>query len=155
MLSAQCPDQRVNEVTSSLFSSYPTAGSYARADLAELEHNLRTINFYRTKAKAIQEACKVLDEQFGGMVPKTVEELQSLPGVARKTANVVTGCAYGIPTGIIVDTHVLRVCQRLGLTRQKKPEKLEAELMDQLPREEWIFFGLAMILHGRYVCTSK
>jgi len=155
ILAAQCTDVRVNEVTATLFPKYPTAAAYAGADPAELEEDIRPAGFHRQKAKAIQGACRALAERFGGEVPRTIEELTTLPGVARKTANVVLNTAFDLPSGIIVDTHVARVARRMGLTAQEKPEAIEADLMKLLPREEWTFWGPAVVLHGRYTCTAK
>ena len=129
ILAAQCTDERVNQVTRRLFPKYPDARSYAGADTAELEDDIRPTGFYRNKAKAIQGACRVLDERFGGEVPRTMEEMLQLPGVARKTANVVLNTAYRIPSGVIVDTHVARVSRRMGLAREEQPERIEAELI--------------------------
>jgi endonuclease III len=155
ILAAQCTDERVNAVTRSLFPKYPDARAFARADTAELEEDVRPTGFYRNKAKAIQGACQVLVDRFGGEVPRTMEEMLRLPGVARKTANVVLTNAYRIPSGVIVDTHVARVSQRLGLSTKEKPEEIEVDLMRLLPEEKWIAFGPAMVLHGRYVCTAR
>ena len=155
ILAAQCTDVRVNAVTKSLFPKYPDARSYAEADLAVLEEDVRPTGFYKNKAKAIQGACRVLVDRFGGEVPRTMGELLQLPGVARKTANVVLNMAFRVPSGVIVDTHVARVARRLGLTPEEKPERIEAELMRLLPGSEWIAFGPAMVLHGRYTCIAK
>lgn len=155
ILAAQCTDERVNRVTPALFAKYPDAASFADADLTELEEAVQPTGFYRNKAKAIQNACRALVERFGGEVPQTMEEMLTLPGVARKTANVVLNTAFRIPTGIIVDTHVARVSQRLGLTHQEKPERIEEDLMRIVPKDEWCFFGPAVVLHGRYVCTAR
>jgi endonuclease-3 len=155
ILAAQCPDERVNQVTPALFKKYPDAQAFADADLAELEQDVKPTGFFRNKAKAIQGACKGIAERFGGQVPQTMEEMLTLPGVARKTANVVLTNAYNIPSGVIVDSHVARVSQRLGLTTQDKPERIEEDLMKLVPKEEWITFGPAVVLHGRYTCTAK
>lgn len=155
ILSAQCTDKRVNQVTPSLFKKYKTAHDYARADLTQLEQEIRSTGFYRSKARSIHESCKVLVEKFSGQVPKTMEELVELPGVARKTANVVLGTAYGIASGIVVDTHVKRLAYRMGLSDKKDPEKIERDLTGLLPRKEWIFFGHSMIWHGRRVCAAR
>ena len=155
ILAAQCPDTRVNEVTKSLFQEYATAQAFADADRAELEADVKPTGFYRNKAKAIQETCQILVTRFGGEVPKTMPEMLTLSGVARKTANVVLNCAFGIPSGIIVDSHVGRLAQRFGLTAQTKGEKIEEDLMKVVPEDEWCFFGPAVVLHGRYVCTAK
>ena len=155
ILSAQCTDARVNEVTKSLFAAYPDAAAFARARRAALEAAIRPTGFFRSKAKSIKECCRALLERHGGEVPRTMEEMTRLAGVGRKTANVVLGAGYGIPSGIVVDTHMARVARRLGLTRQSDPEKIERDLMQVVPQEEWIFFSIAMILHGRYVCQAR
>lgn len=155
ILAAQCTDVRVNKVTKTLFPKYRTAKDYAEANTEELEQILVPTGAYRQKAKSIQETCKALVAKFGGEVPKTMDELTSLRGVARKTANVVLNNAWDIPSGIIVDTHVARVSQRMGLTRHDKPEQIERDLMNMVPQERWTKFGPAMVLHGRYTCTAK
>jgi endonuclease III len=155
ILAAQCTDERVNKVTKTLFPKYPTATAYAEADILELEEELKPTGFYRNKAKTVKNMCQDLVERYGGEVPKTMDELVTLPGVARKTANVVLNTAFNTPSGIIVDTHVARVSQRLGLTKRKTPETIEQELMLLVPQEEWTFWGPAVVLHGRYTCTSK
>src|SRR5437762_50716 len=154
ILAAQCTDERVNQVTRSLFKKYPDAQSYAEADLKELVEDVRPTGFFNEKAKAIQAACKKIVEDFGGQVPQTMDEMLTLPRVARKTANVVLTQAFKQPSGIIVDSHVARVSRRLGLTELEKPEKIEGDLMEIVPEKEWIFFGPAVVLHGRYTCTS-
>jgi endonuclease-3 len=155
ILAAQCTDERINKLTPGLFKKYPDAKSYADVKLEKLEEDVKPSGFYKNKAKAIQGACKVLVERFGGEVPRTMEQMLTLPGVARKTANVVLNTAYKIPTGIIVDSHVARVTQRMGLVSNDKPERIELELMEFVPKEEWIQFGPALVLHGRYVCTAR
>ena len=155
ILAAQCTDVRVNKVTKTLFPKYRTAKDYAEANTEELEQILVPTGAYRQKAKAIQETCKALVAKFGGEVPRTMDELTSLRGVARKTANVVLNNAWDIPSGIIVDTHVARVSQRMGLTRHDKPEQIERDLMSMVPQERWTKFGPAMVLLGRYTCTAK
>jgi endonuclease III len=155
ILAAQCTDERVNKVTKTLFVKYPDAKSYVEADIHELEQDIKSTGFYRNKAKTIHSACQALVQEFDGEVPNTIAELVMLPGVARKTANVVLNTAFKIPSGIIVDTHVARVSQRLGLSKQKSPEKIEKELMKLVPQKEWTFFGPAMVLHGRYTCTAN
>ena len=137
ILAAQCTDERVNRVTRTLFRTYRTAGDYAGADLAVLEEEVKPTGFYRQKARTIQEACKVLVARFGGRVPATMDEMLTIPGVARKTANVVLNTAFGLPSGVIVDTHVARVSRRMGLTTEEKPEKIEADLMRLVPRDRW------------------
>ncbi|HEY8380006.1 MAG TPA: endonuclease III [Nannocystis sp.] len=155
ILAAQCTDERVNAVTRELFPRYPDAQAFADADLAELEELIRPTGTYRQKAKAIKNACRVLVEEYGGEVPQNIADLVRLPGVARKTANVVLASCFNIPSGVIVDTHVIRLAGRLGLSDARAPEDIERDLMRLLPQDEWIFFGLALILHGRYVCTAK
>ena len=154
VLSAQCTDQRVNQVTIELFKKYPTARDYGQAPLEQLENDIRTTGFFHNKAKSIKEACRILDQQFGGQVPADLEALVQLPGVGRKTANVIIGNAYEIP-GIVVDTHVGRVAQRLGLTARKDPEKIEQDLMALIPRERWIVFSHQLIQHGRQLCQAR
>jgi endonuclease-3 len=154
ILSAQCTDKRVNEVTKSLFKKYKNPKDYAEVPLAELEEDIRPTGFFHNKAKNIQECCRELIKRFQGKVPETMEELVSLPGVGRKTANVVLGNAYNIP-GIVVDTHVSRVSQRLGLTREKDPVKIEFALMPLIPRDNWIVFSHQLIDHGRSICTAR
>ena len=155
ILAAQCTDERVNRVTPALFARYPDAKAYADVALAELEEYVRPTGFYRNKAKAIQGCCRALVDHFGGEVPATMEEMVTLPGVARKTANVVLTNAFRVPSGIIVDTHAARVSRRLGLTEQEKPERIEEDLLGMVPKDDWIFFGNALVLHGRYVCKSQ
>jgi endonuclease-3 len=155
ILSAQCTDVRVNLVTPALFAKYPTAGDFANARLPDLEKLIHSTGFFRNKAKNIQAAGQRLLTEFKGRVPKTMEELLSLPGVARKTANVVLGTAYGIASGIVVDTHVFRLSHRLGLTRAKTPEKVEEDLMKIIPQPDWIQFSHRLIHHGRKVCFAR
>jgi endonuclease-3 len=155
ILSAQCTDKRVNEVTKTLFRKYRSAADYARAPLAELEKDIQSTGFFRNKAKNIQAACRILAEQHDGQVPRDLEALVDLPGIGRKTANVVLGTAYGLATGVVVDTHVGRLSRRLGLSRQKDPEKIERELMELVPQKEWVDFGHRMIHHGRQFCTAR
>lgn len=155
ILSAQCTDARVNEVTRTLFQRYRTAADYAAAPLSELEEAIRPTGFYRNKARNIQACCRALVEKHGGQVPRTMEALTALDGVGRKTANVVLGNAFGINEGIVVDTHVRRVAQRLGLTRQTDPEKIELELMQQVPRDLWTQFSHWLIWHGRRRCSAR
>lgn len=155
ILSAQCTDERVNQVTKDLFARYRTAADYASAPLEELERAIQSTGFYRNKARNLQACCRKLANDHGGEVPRDLEALVALPGVGRKTANVVLGTACGIASGVVVDTHVARVSRRLGLTRQKNPEKIEQDLMALIPREEWIDFGHRMIHHGRRYCTAR
>ena len=155
ILSAQCTDKRVNVVSAGLFKKYRTAADYAKASPAELEQDIRTTGFYRNKAKNIQACCRKLVERHGGQVPQSMEELTHLDGVGRKTANVVLGNAFGIQEGIVVDTHVARLSNRLGLTRQNDPEKIEQELMKFVPRELWTLFSHWLIWHGRRRCYAR
>ena len=155
ILSAQCTDVRVNGVTKELFRKYRTAGDYAGADPGELEQAICPTGFYRNKAKSLRGAGELLEERFGGQVPSTMEELLELPGVARKTANVVLGTWFGKATGVVVDTHVIRLSRRLGLTRHDDPKKIERDLMVLLPEKEWIDFSHRLIWHGRRVCNAR
>lgn len=155
ILAAQCTDERVNKVTKTLFVEYPDARAFADADLEALEQAVKPTGFFRQKARTVKDVCAVLCERFGGQVPDTMAELVTLPGVARKTANVVLASCFDRSEGVIVDTHVARVSQRLGLTGETKGERIERALMDAVPRDEWNFFGLAMVLFGRYTCTAK
>jgi len=154
ILSAQCTDVKVNQVTADLFKRYRSAKDYVNLNLTKLEEEIRPTGFYKNKAKAIQKCCKELVARFGGEVPKTLEELVALPGVGRKTANVVLGNAYGIP-GIVVDTHVSRVSQRIDLTKNDDPVKIEFDLMEIVPKEEWTHFSNLLIWHGRKTCVAK
>ena len=154
ILSAQCTDVRVNEVTTTLFKKYRSAKDYAQAELSELEQDIRPTGFYRNKAKSIQKCCQALVGRFGGEVPKTLEEMVTLPGVGRKTANVILGNAFGIP-GIVVDTHVHRVSQRIGLTKKDDPVKIEFDLMEIVPKEEWTHFSNLLVWHGRRTCVAR
>lgn len=155
ILSAQCTDERVNQITPALFRKYRSAADFAKAKPPELEAMIRSTGFFRSKARSILGACKILAEKHGGKVPKTMEEMLELPGVARKTANVVLGTAYGIPSGIVVDTHVRRLSYRMGLTDETDPVKIEQDLMEIVPKKDWIWFGHAMIWHGRRVCRAR
>ncbi|HVN83168.1 MAG TPA: endonuclease III [Terriglobia bacterium] len=155
ILSAQCTDVRVNQVTPVLFQRYPTISDLAEAKLSELEDLIRSTGFFRNKARNIKAACQQLVNKFSGKIPHSMEELLTLQGVARKTANVVLGSAFGIPSGIVVDTHVFRLSHRLRLTHAKTPEKVEQDLMRKVPREEWINFSHRLIFHGRRVCTAR
>ncbi len=155
ILSAQCTDVRVNLVTPKLFKAFPTPKAMAAASLPELEELIRTTGFFRNKAKSIQGAAKVITETFGGEVPKTMEEILTLPGVARKTGNVVLGSWYGIAVGVVVDTHVMRLSRRLELTKETTPEKVEQDLMKIIPQDRWIAFSHELIHHGRQICVAR
>ena len=155
ILSAQCTDERVNQVTPALFRKYPTPGAFAYANPGELEQDIRPTGFFRNKTKSIMGAGKKIVEEFHGQVPKTMEQLLTLPGVARKTANVVLGNAFGIASGVVVDTHVLRLAERLDLSRNTDPKKVEQDLMVILPQEKWIAFSHQLIWHGRRVCQAR
>jgi endonuclease III len=155
ILSAQCTDERVNKVTPALFKKYPSAAALATAPLATLEKAIQSTGFFRNKAKSILGCCQRLVAEHGGQVPQTLDELVRLPGVGRKTANVVLGTAFGIPSGVVVDTHVGRISQRLGLTTAGDAVKIEQELMAQLPKQEWIAFSHRLIQHGRRVCVAR
>ena len=154
ILSAQCTDVRVNMVTPALFARYPDAEAFATADQSELQTAIQSTGFFRNKARNIIACCKVLVEKYDGEVPGTMEDLVHLPGVGRKTANVVLGNAFDVP-GITVDTHVQRLSRRLGLTRETAPEKIEQDLMQVIPKKEWTKFSHAMIFHGRQVCYAR
>ncbi|MFN0088471.1 MAG: endonuclease III [Blastocatellia bacterium] len=155
ILSAQCTDERVNIVTSTLFRKYRKPEDYAAADPAEIEQDINSVNFFRTKAKSIQGMARLVIEEHGGEVPRNLEALVKLPGVGRKTANVVLGTAFGIPTGVVVDTHVSRLSQRLKITSNTTPEKIEVDLVELLPKKEWIDFSHRLIWHGRRVCKAR
>jgi endonuclease-3 len=155
ILSAQCTDERVNKVTPALFTRYPDAKALAYCDREELEKLVHSTGFYRNKAKNIQGACQKIMEEFGGEVPQQMEQLLSLSGVARKTANVVLAHAFGIIQGVTVDTHVKRLSQRLGLTKETDPVKIERELMKLLPQTDWENFSISIIYHGRAVCNAR
>lgn len=155
ILSAQCTDERVNMVTPGLFQKHPTAQDFAALRQEVLENEIRSTGFFRNKAKSIIGAAKKIVQDFGGQVPKTMEEMLSLPGVARKTANVVLGTAFGIPTGVVVDTHVFRIAGRLKLSKQKTPEKVEQDLIKLVPQDRWITFGHQVIWFGRKICAAR
>jgi len=155
MLSAQTTDVRVNMVTEKLFDRYCNAGDYAGADIARLEEDIRPTGFYRNKARALQGMARALLEQHGGEVPRTMAELVALPGVGRKTANVVLGNAFGVDEGVVVDTHVRRVSRRLGLTQEQDPEKIERDLLQLVPEGERALFSHLLIFHGRRVCKAR
>src|SRR5262249_1723384 len=154
ILSAQCTDERVNIVTADLFRKYRSCADYLKVPTTELQNDIRTTGFFRNKTKSIQGVCKILSEN-GDHVPNTIEELLELPGVARKTANVVLGNAYGIASGVVVDTHVSRLSQRLGLTKNKQAEKIERDLIELVPKKDWIDFSHLLIYHGRRVCKAR
>jgi endonuclease-3 len=155
ILSAQCTDKRVNLVTKTLFRKYRTARDYAKAKTAELEGLIRSTGFFRSKARSIQETATVLAAEHGGKVPRTMEELLQLRGVARKTANVILGTAFGRATGIVVDTHMKRLAWRMDLTDESDPEKVERDLMAVVPKKDWIAFSHGMVWHGRRVCFAR
>jgi endonuclease III len=155
ILSAQCTDERVNLVTAELFRKYRTAEDYAAAPAAGLERDIRSTGFFRNKARSIQGACRLIAEKYEGRVPDSMDELLELPGVARKTANVVLGNAYGVASGVVVDTHVARLSGRLGLSREKSPEKIEQDLAALVPESDWILFPHLLIAHGRKVCKAR
>lgn len=155
ILSAQCTDARVNKVTPDLFRTYPDASALANAAPEKLESLIRSTGFFRAKTRALLGASRAIRDEHGGQVPRTMEDLARLPGVGRKTANVVLGGAYGIPTGVVVDTHVQRVARRLRLTRHEDPVRIERDLMALWPRSQWIFASIALVLHGRYVCVAR
>jgi len=155
ILSAQCTDVRVNQVTETLYKKYTSPQAFAYATPSELEKEIRPTGFFRNKTKSIIGASKAVVEKFGGQVPRTMEEILTLPGVARKTANVVLGTAYGIPSGIVVDTHVQRLANRLDLTRNEDPKKIEQDLMQVIPQEKWIKFSHQVIWHGRRICQAR
>ena len=155
ILSAQCTDERVNQVTATLFRNYPDAKAFAYGNPRELESEIRPTGFFRNKTKSIMGASKKIIEDFGGQVPKTMDELLTLTGVARKTANVVLGTAFGITSGVVVDTHVQRVAGRLDLTKNTDPKKIEQDLMQVIPQEKWILFSHQLIWHGRRVCQAR
>jgi len=155
ILSAQCTDERVNQVTPSLFARFPDAPSLAQAPRSEIETLIRSTGFYRNKAQNIQAACQMIVSNFGGNVPDSMEGLLQLPGVARKTANVVLAHIYGINAGVTVDTHVKRVSHRLGLTQNRDPKRIEKELMALLPQPEWENWSIRLIYHGRAICKSR
>lgn len=155
ILSAQCTDVRVNQVTATLFKKYPNPKAFAYANPSELEQDIRPTGFFRNKTKSIMGASKAIVDTFGGEVPKTMEQILTLPGVARKTANVVLGTAYQIASGVVVDTHVIRLSRRLDLTRHEEPKKIEEDLMRAIPPERWIKFSHQLIWHGRRVCFAR
>jgi len=155
ILSAQCTDERVNKVTADLFRKYRRPEDYLKVRDTELQEDIKTTGFFRNKTKSIQGACAMLVDDFGSEVPKSMDELLKLPGVARKTANVVLGVAYGIAAGIVVDTHVGRLSHRLALTKQKDAVKIEQDLVELVPKKDWIIFSHLLIFHGRRVCKAR
>ena len=155
ILSAQCTDARVNLITPALYAKYKSAKDFASAERSELEAEIKSTGFYRMKAQHIIEACKAITERFNGQVPQSMDELISLPGVGRKTANCVLGGAYRIQSGIVVDTHVIRLSVRLGLTKNNTPEKIEQDLMEVVPKSEWYRYSNLLILHGRKTCNAR
>lgn len=155
ILSAQCTDERVNQITPSLFKKYKTAGDFARARQEELELEIRSAGFFRNKAKSIIGAAKKMCEDFGGEVPDSMEKLLTLPGVARKTANIVLSSAFKKAAGIAVDTHVKRLAERLGLSSQQSPEKIEKDLMVLVPKRDWLHFNYLLVNHGRAICQAR
>ncbi len=155
ILSAQCTDKRVNEVTPGLFQKYPTPEDFAAVRPEVLANDIRSTGFFNNKAKSIVGAAKKIVDEFGGKVPRTMEELITVPGAARKTANVVLGTAYGIASGVVVDTHVMRVSRRLDLTKHAEPVKIEQDLMKIIPQERWILFSHQIIHHGRALCVAR
>jgi len=155
MLSAQCTDERVNMVTKNLFKKYTKAEDYANADLKELEQDIKSTGFYRNKARNLKKCCQLLVDKYNSQVPRTMEELLELPGVARKTANIVLTNAFGVVEGIAVDTHVRRLAQRLGLSENSDQDKIEKDLMNMVPKEKWARITDLLIFHGRRVCTAK
>jgi len=155
ILSAQCTDKRVNEVTPGLFAKYPTPQDFAAVRPEVLAQDIRSTGFFNNKAKSIVGAAKKVVAEFGGQVPRTMDEMLTIPGSARKTANVVLGTAYGIALGVVVDTHVQRIARRLDLTRHTEPARIEQDLMKIIPREKWIVFAHQIILHGRKLCVAR
>ena len=155
ILSAQCTDERVNQVTANLFRKYRNCQDYLNVSAEELEKDIYSTGFFRNKAKSIRGACERILADFGGEVPQTMKELLTLPGVARKTANVVLGNAYGIASGVVVDTHVSRLSGRLALTANTEPEKIEKDLMEIVPQDEWVIFSHRLIAHGRKICQAR
>ncbi|MBV8843382.1 MAG: endonuclease III [Bryobacterales bacterium] len=155
ILSAQCTDKRVNEVTPGLFRKYPAIQNFAAAKQEELAQDIRSTGFFNNKAKSVIGAARKIVTEFGGEVPRDIDQLLTVPGAARKTANVVLGTAFGIASGVVVDTHVQRISQRLDLTKQTDPAKIEKDLMKAIPKEKWILFSHQMILHGRALCIAR
>lgn len=155
ILAAQCTDERVNRITPGLFQKYPTAAEFARAERAELEQQIRSAGFFRNKAKSIVGAARKIVEEFGGLVPDSMDKLVTLPGVARKTANIVLSAGYGRAEGIAVDTHAGRLSRRLGLSRHEDPVKVERDLMALVPKDDWLDFNFLLVEHGRALCQAR
>jgi endonuclease-3 len=154
ILAAQCTDARVNTVAKDLYKKYRSAKDWAKADISEIENDIRSTGFYKNKAKAIKAASQKIIDEFGGRVPKTMEELLTLPGVGRKTANVILGNAFGVP-GIVTDTHVIRLSRRLGLSENSEPVKIEFDLMEIVPKKNWTLFSHLLVFHGRNICVAR
>ncbi|MCX6829568.1 MAG: endonuclease III [candidate division Zixibacteria bacterium] len=155
ILSAQCTDERVNAVTPALFEKYKSPTAFAQADIKELENDIRSTGFFRNKAKAIRESSRIIVGQFNSRMPRRMEDLVKLPGVGRKTASVILGTAFGKAEGIVVDTHVARLSKRLGFTSENDPVKIENDLIQMIPKKEWIIFSHLMIFHGRSICKAR
>jgi endonuclease-3 len=155
ILSAQSTDKTVNEITPALFERYPTAKAFAEASPLEIEKMIYRCGFFRAKTKSIMAASRMIVEKFGGEVPKTMEELLQLPGIGRKSANVILGAAYGVTSGIVVDTHMIRLASRFRLSSSEDPVKIEQDLMKVVPKKDWVYFSQAMVLHGRYICIAR
>jgi endonuclease-3 len=155
ILSAQCTDERVNIVTGTLFRKYKKPQDYVMADISEITDDIKSVNFFNNKAKNIKATAKKIVEEFEGKVPKKIEQMLSLSGVARKTANVVLGNAFGIASGVVVDTHVSRLSQKLGITEEKTPEKIEKDLQNLVPKKDWVMFSHWLIYHGRQICNAR
>jgi len=155
IMSAQSTDKTVNEITPALFKRYPTAKAFAQANPLDIEKMIYRCGFFRAKTRSIMGACRVLVEKFGGEVPKTMEQLLELPGIGRKSANVILGAIYGIASGIVVDTHMIRLSNRFQLAKGEDAVKIEQELIKVVPQKDWVFFSQSMVLHGRYICVAK
>jgi endonuclease-3 len=155
ILSAQSTDKTVNEITPALFKRYPTAKAFARANPLDIEKMVYRCGFFRAKTKSIMDACRMIMEKFDGEVPKTMEALLELPGIGRKSANVILGTIYGVSSGIVVDTHMMRLADRFQLSRGDDPVKIEQDLIKIIPKKDWVFFSQSMVLHGRYICLAK
>lgn len=155
ILSAQSTDKRVNELTKTLFKKYRTAADYANANPVEFEHDIHAAGFFRSKTKSILGAAQMIVKKFGAKVPKTMEELLELPGIGRKSANVILGAGYGITSGIVVDTHMIRQANRFRLSMSEDPVKIEQDLMKVVPKKDWVYFSQSMVLHGRYICIAR